>query len=377
MFESAPAHLKRRSRVPAWSALVAAVLMAPATMAGGASAQNTAETDLCAITTSARIVAIGDVHGAFDNFRRILRDTGLTNASDRWIGGSAHLVQLGDVLDRGADSRKVVDLLRRLEQEAPRSGGRVHALLGNHEAMRIMRDLRYVSPGEYAAFRSPDADALREQFYTLARDAAEARARKAGDRFNERAFRAAFLKDVLPGYVEMQVAFEADGDYGRWVRQRPAMVRINNVLFVHGGISPKIAPLGCAGVNAGVRRELGDLPALDDPTTAETLIAGSDGPLWYRGLAEDASTMTEGQVAELLRAFGATFVVVGHTVSPTLVPRSRFGNRVVQVDTGMLGAPNYPGGRPTALEILDGQVTAIVNGRRVPLCTQPAAVPAR
>ena len=69
-----------------------------------------------------------------------------------------HSVQTGDVPDRGADSRKVFDLLRRLTDEAAKAGGRVHALLGNHEVMRMMGDYRYVSQGEYAAFRSLNSE---------------------------------------------------------------------------------------------------------------------------------------------------------------------------------------------------------------------------
>ena len=94
----------------------------------------------CEISTSERVVAIGDVHGAYEEFTGILRMAGLLDQRDRWSGGRAHLVQTGDVLDRGADSRKVIDLLRRLEREAAGAGGAVHALLGNHEFTRQVGD---------------------------------------------------------------------------------------------------------------------------------------------------------------------------------------------------------------------------------------------
>ena len=75
------------------------------------------------------------------------------------------LVSLGDLLDRGADSRKVMDLLMRLQGEAVAAGGPVHVVLGNHEAMNVLGDLRYVDPGEYAAFANEEPagrrDALR------------------------------------------------------------------------------------------------------------------------------------------------------------------------------------------------------------------------
>ena len=63
-----------------------------------------------------------------------------------WAAGRAHVVSLGDLLDRGADSRKVMDLLMRLQGEAAAAGGQLHVVLGNHEAMNLLGDLRYVVP---------------------------------------------------------------------------------------------------------------------------------------------------------------------------------------------------------------------------------------
>src|SRR5262245_21131878 len=64
-----------------------------------------------------RVVAIADVHGAYEQFLEILRVAGVIDADNRWAGGATHFVQLGDVVDRGPDSRKVLDFLRRLERE--------------------------------------------------------------------------------------------------------------------------------------------------------------------------------------------------------------------------------------------------------------------
>ena len=91
-----------------------------------------------------RVVAFADVHGAYAELLGLLRETGIVDAQDHWAAGNTHLVSLGDLLDRGADSRKVMDLLMRLQGEAPAAGGQVHVLLGNHEAMNLLGDLRYV-----------------------------------------------------------------------------------------------------------------------------------------------------------------------------------------------------------------------------------------
>ncbi len=108
----------------------------------------------CDIQTTERVVAVGDVHGAFDNFVAILRAAQVIDNRNRWSGRRTVLVQTGDILDRGPDSRKAIDLLRRLERDAQRAGGRVVSLLGNHELMRLISDWRYVSAGEIEAFRN-------------------------------------------------------------------------------------------------------------------------------------------------------------------------------------------------------------------------------
>jgi hypothetical protein len=59
-----------------------------------------------------RIVALGDVHGRYDQMTAILQGTGLTDEQLRWMGGDDHLVLCGDLVDRGPDDRAVVDLAR-------------------------------------------------------------------------------------------------------------------------------------------------------------------------------------------------------------------------------------------------------------------------
>ena len=102
-------------------------------------------------TGADRVVAFADVHGAYTELVTLLRETGIVDAQDHWAAGRSHVVSLGDLLDRGADSRKVMDLLMRLQGEAATAGGQLHVVLGNHEAMNLLGDLRYVAPGEYAS----------------------------------------------------------------------------------------------------------------------------------------------------------------------------------------------------------------------------------
>ena len=97
------------------------------------------------------LVAIGDVHGDFDDFCAILQRVELIDEQHHWTGGKATFVQLGDLIDRGPKPREVLDLMISLDDQAAKAGGQVVSLLGNHEVMNLMGDLRYVSAGNYAS----------------------------------------------------------------------------------------------------------------------------------------------------------------------------------------------------------------------------------
>lgn len=324
----------------------------------------------CALQTPERVVAVGDVHGAYDQFVRILRAAGLLDRRDRWAGGRAWLIQTGDIFDRGADSRRVLDLLRRLERDAPRAGGRVIPLLGNHEFMRLVGDWRYVSDGEYRAFRRPDSEELRDRAHAVLAEQAAARAQKEGRRFDAAAYREQFFKDFPVGSLEMRFAFEAGADYGRWVRARIPAAKVNGVLFLHGGVSPRVAELGCEGIIRAVQEDLAAIPVPPDALMS-LLSSTEDGPLWYRGLATEPEEAFAVALDRILEQVGARAIVVGHT--PVARITARFGGRVVLIDTGMLDGEFYPNGVPSALELYRGTFTAIYEDRREVLQTPALA----
>ncbi len=134
-------HAMSRVRLPAH---VLALVLAVTTVRFPSAAPQTPASQQPA---GSRIVAIGDVHGAFDQFVEILQAAGVIDAKRQWSGGTTVLVQTGDVFDRGPKVRDALDLLMRLEEEAKRAGGRVESLLGNHEAMNLLHEFRDVSAG--------------------------------------------------------------------------------------------------------------------------------------------------------------------------------------------------------------------------------------
>jgi hypothetical protein len=125
-------------------------------------------------------------------------------------------------------------------------------------------------------------------------------------------------------------------------------------------------------MNDGVRREMTDdfEKTAGDPLAS--LAASPDGPFWYRGLADaDAAA-----VDDVLSGQQARAIVVAHTVTPNGRIRTRFGGKVVQIDTGM--QPAYvTGGRASALQIAGGVMTAIYVDRRDVLEQSVLAAPGR
>jgi hypothetical protein len=298
-----------------------------------------------------RVVAVGDVHGGYDEFVAVLQDAGVINRRRQWAGGRTQLVQTGDLLDRGPHSRRVMDLLMTLERQATRAGGRVHVLLGNHEVMNIAGDLRYVSPEEFAAFRTPDSDSLRAAAFEQLADPAR--------RFDPQ-YREAWEAERPLGWVEHRLAFARDGKYGRWIRQLDALVVVDEALFLHGGLSPKYAEATVESLNETIRAELAD-PA----RVMEGVAFDTDGPLWYRGLALQPEEEIAPHVDRLLAHHGVKRIVIGHTVTPGVI-LPRVGGKVLMIDVGL---SEVYGNRRACLVFEQGFAFARHRGTRLPVET--------
>lgn len=312
-----------------------------------------------------RIVVIGDVHGAAASLTSILTKAGVIDAQKRWTGGNAILVQTGDVTDRGAGMKDALDLLMALEEQAPKSGGRVQQILGNHEVMNLVGEMRDATPEIFATFG---------------------------------------------GEAAMRDAFSPKGRYGRWLRSRPIAAALEDTLFMHAGINPAYTTASLDDVNDVARRELEQwdegvrwlearrlvpkAPAFravldaaraqiekvnaaaakgrapeDAAEIASVLlplanIGGSslfheNGPLWFRGYSLWSDQEGASYVEALRRRYRIERIVSGHTVQPHGRITQRFGGTLFLIDTGMLGAPYFPEGRASAL-ILQGDAVSTV-----------------
>ena len=351
-----------------------------------------------------RVVAFADVHGAYTELTALLRTAGVVDERLKWSGGKTHVVSLGDLLDRGEDSRKVMDLLMRLQEEASAAGGRLHVVFGNHEAMNLLGDLRDTAPGEFAAYAGDEPAgqraALRDDW--LARNGPDS-----GSAFDQR---------FPPGYFGHRAALASGGRYGRWLLGLPAAIVIDGTLFMHGGPSRLVAGKTLQEINLRYRTALtdylGSLAALEAAglvrpedefaqraTLAQQRLAAlpadagaermklaeavqrfvaadnnpwieRDGPNWYRGAALCNECSEADVLNPVLDGLGVQRLVIGHTVARNARVASRFDGRVIKLDAGM-NRKVYRG-QAAALVIEHGEPRVLYADTAGP----PAAIPA-
>jgi hypothetical protein len=315
-----------------------------------------------ALAAPQRIIAVGDLHGDFAAWQDIARGAGITDAKGHWAARKTILVQMGDVTDRAPDSLKIVRNLQQLQREAPRKGGKVYVVLGNHEAMNLLGDNRYTTPGEYAAFADGQSAARRDRIYDANRAQLEAAYRAQDPKITPDQVRAKWMAEHPLGWVEHRLAWGPTGELGQWAMRNPAILKIGNTLFVHGGISAEYAKQPLDTVN---KRVAAAMAAADD--SPASILSDPLGPLWYRGLiitdpdAQAARAAVKPPVPPLtadqeldavLAAYGADRLVIAHT--PSLKGIQITGNgRLARIDTGN---SRFYGGPLTWLEIVGNQM---------------------
>ncbi len=325
-------------------------------------------TPACAAKGPERIVAVGDLHGDYAAWLDIARAAGIVGANGHWAAGRTTLVQLGDIVDREPDSLQIIRSLQQLQAEAPRTGGKVVVVLGNHEAMNLLGDDRYTTPGEYAAFADDRSPARREQLYIALRPKLEA----ANPKARPSEVRDAWMAEHPLGWVEHRQAWSPSGELGRWATSNPAVVKIDGTLFVHGGLSAEYAKLSLDEIN---RRIAAAMAKADDGPS--TILYDPLGPLWYRGLVmrdADAEALrlkelppakpfsVDQELDAVLSAYGAQRIVIGHT--PDLKGIEFLGSgRLARIDTGI---SRYYGGPLSWLEIVGGKMIPHIVGRSTP-----------
>ena len=252
------------------------------------------------------IWALGDVHGDVRRAERLLTANKLMRCQPdaqpgpcsphaaQWTGGSATLVQTGDIIDKGAGSVSMIHLLQRLEQMAPLQGGAVYPLLGNHEASFLAKPLnaKTLGPGGLV--------------FEL------------------------WHRNLDP--VKYATDHYADG---AWLRRRPFGACIGHFFFAHAGQTSSRTRDGLDDyLRHGVARDGFDTPALSGENSILRArdFAGRDGV----------------QGPDLAQLLGVKHIVFGH--DPEVSPRAgkvyAFGKyndtfSLFAIDTGMTRLIDY------------------------------------
>ncbi|MDE1192834.1 MAG: metallophosphoesterase [Arachidicoccus sp.] len=241
----------------------------------------------CIYANADKIFVLSDIEGEFEAFRKLLISNKIIDEQYHWIFGSGHLVINGDMFDRGNEVTSLLWLLYKLEEDSIHNGGYVHIIIGNHEVMNLSGDLRHVD----------------EKYFMHARA-------------------------LNKTYMQL---FDKNTELGRWLRTKNVMEKIGDLLFVHGGVSPRVNALqfSIEEINNNCR------PFYDQETDKEDsslpLLISRQTLYWYRGYFREPFCTID-DINETLRLYDCKQIIVGHTILPDKNPALYYEGKILNVD---------------------------------------------
>ena len=237
-----------------------------------------------------KIAALSDIHGQYDLLIELFRNNKIIDDNLNWSFGKGHLVITGDIFDRGDKVNEVLWFIYKLEAQAKKEGGRLHFLLGNHEYMIFYNDLRYLH--EKYRMASKILNLEHDELY--------------GD------------KTVI----------------GRWLRSKSTIIKINNIIFTHGGISEDFIAyrvFNLEKINDIMRNSIPQSRKDTKSNEFNRMYNGTKSLIWYRGYFEENFTYTD--ISKILKLVDADHIVIGHTTNEQVT--QLFNNRIFVVDSGL------------------------------------------
>ena len=251
------------------------------------------------------VAALSDFHGKYDLMIELLTNNKIIDKNKNWAFGKGHFVITGDIFDRGDKVTEILWFLYDLEQQAQKAGGDIHLTLGNHEVMILNGDLRYLHP-KYVE----TAKQLNKPFEQL---------------------------------------FSQNSIIGNWLRSKAVLVKVNNMLFAHGGFHPSLATeqRSLVEINTVFKESLVKSELEQSRTGWAKFLHTTNGPIWYRGYfaadrgkatsAKDASSKDKGatsaEIDLLLKHFDVENLIVGHTSQKQI--ESRYQGKVIAIDSSI------------------------------------------
>jgi Calcineurin-like phosphoesterase len=276
------------------------------------------------------MVVIGDLHADLGAAQTAFQLAGAIDDKGEWIGGDLTIVQLGDLIGRSYEDREVLDFIFDIRELANTSGGNVYVVLGNHEVFGAQLRIDYVDEEAWQAFESiPNLNLADPR-----------------------------LADIPEYKRARSAALISGGPYSRRLADFPAVLKIGEYVFAHGGVTPYWAEYGIERINEEVRRWL--LGETGQPAPARGVDDGNldDNVMMSRHFSDDDSESNCDLLDESLSLLGAGKMFVAHTPqTPQYEISSACDGKVWRVDVGMSRA--YPGS-PQVLEIRNDSLFTVL-----------------
>jgi hypothetical protein len=233
-----------------------------------------------------KMLILSDIEGNLDAFSSILISAKVVDSAFNWTFDKGHLVLVGDFVDRGLNVTETLWLIYKLEEEAKRSGGKVHFILGNHEVMNLQGKIKYV--------------------------------------------RKKYVENADRIKVSYKDWFSSQSEIGRWLRTKNIVERIGPFVFVHGGISPELASTGMSlkQINFTFREYLDRPSSIGNDEDPKLIFDSRLGPYWYRGLINEEASKED--VNKIMNYLGAKQIIVGHTLVDSI--STFYEGRVIGID---------------------------------------------
>ncbi len=249
------------------------------------------ETAVLTYTGSYDVAALSDFHGQYDLMIKLLSNNNIIDEDNNWAFENGHFVITGDIFDRGDKVTEILWFLYDLERQAEQAGGKIHLTLGNHEVMILNGDLRYLHPKYLAA-----AEKLNKSFEQL---------------------------------------FSKESILGNWLRSKPVLVKVNDMLFAHGGFHPDLATdyHSLKEINAVFKQNLIKADLAQPREGFGEYLHRRNGPIWYRGYFADDEGATAAEIELLLKHFNVQHLIVGHTSQKQI--ETRYNGRVIAIDSSI------------------------------------------
>ena len=254
-----------------------------------------AETKVLTYQGDFTVAALSDFHGQYDLMIELLTNNHIIDKDKKWAFANGHFVITGDIFDRGDKVTEILWFLYDLERQAEQAGGKIHLTLGNHEVMILNGDLRYLHPKYIAAARK-----LNKPFEQL---------------------------------------FNQESILGNWLRSKPVLIKVNDMLFAHGGFHPSLAieNHSLEEINGVFKQNLVKAELAQPREGFAEYLHKTNGPIWYRGYFAEERGKDDGATSEeidmLLKHFDVKHLIVGHTSQKQI--ETRYQGRVIAIDSSI------------------------------------------